>query len=136
MMRYSSAGGVLIVLAVLIPGVAAKPATDQVTLTLPRGDAQAGRAAFVALSCSSCHAIAGEKELPTPISANRGPTLGSYQGKQGAARLGLSIIAPSHEISASVRDRDDDLSPMGDFSEAMTVRQFLDLVEYIRSQGD
>ena len=136
MWRYLSAAGFLLVLAVPIPGIAAEQSDDPVTLKLPRGDAQAGRAAFVALSCSSCHAVAGEQDLPVPISANRGPTLGPYQGKQGAGRLGLSIIAPSHEISASVRDRDDDLSPMGDYSEAMTVRQFLDLVEYIRSQGD
>ena len=46
----------------------------------------------------------------------------------------MSIFAPSHEISANLRGpREDELSPMGDFSEAMTIRQFIDLVAYLRS---
>jgi hypothetical protein len=46
----------------------------------------------------------------------------------------MSIFAPSHEISANLRrPREDDLSPMPDFSEAMTVRQFMDLVAYVSS---
>ena len=128
----SGLGLVLIPLVVIV--AAAGEASDTVTVTLPAGDAGAGRAAFLALSCPSCHRVAGEKEFPQPISANRGPTLGGYHGKQTAARLAMSIFAPSHEISATVREpREDALSPMGDFSEAMTVRQFLDLIAYIRS---
>ena len=44
------------------------------------------------------------------------------------------MLTPSHEISANLREREDDLSPMADFSQAMTVRQFLDLIAYIRSR--
>ena len=122
--------------ALLVPVLAAADeASDTVTLTLPRGDAKAGRAAFVEMSCTSCHSVASEKNFPTPVSANRGPTLGRYQGGQVPARLAMSIFAPSHEISATVRDREDGLSPMPDFSEAMTVRQFLDIIEYLRSQA-
>ena len=123
--------GILLLLLPLL--VVAGDASDTVTLTLPRGNPEAGRAAFVELSCSSCHRVAGDDELPNPVSANPGPTLGRYQGRQAPARLGTSIISPSHEITGVVREPEDDLSPMGDFSEAMTVRQFLDLIAYLRS---
>ena len=110
-------------------------ASDTVTLTLPKGDPQAGRQVFVTMGCPSCHAVAGDTEFPDPVSANRGPTLGGYHGEQGPSRLAMSIFSPSHEISATVREREDELSPMGDFSQAMTVRQFLDVVAYVGSLG-
>jgi mono/diheme cytochrome c family protein len=124
----------LILLAVLVWATAVSGATsDTVTFTLPAGDPEAGRTAFVALSCTSCHGVSGENGFPGPVSANRGPTLGAYQGQQTPERLARSIVFPSHEISANVRDTEGSLSPMGDFSEAMTVRQFLDIIAYIRS---
>jgi len=127
-----SVSGLMMACAMLFP--APGMASDTVTLTLPRGDPGAGRKAFEALSCPSCHRVAGEEKLPEPVSANRGPTLGRYQAEQVPARLAMSIFSPSHEITATLREpREDDLSPMGDFSEAMTVRQFLDLIAYIRS---
>ena len=105
-----------------------------VTLTLPEGDPKAGRAAFLALSCTSCHRIAGEHGLPEPVSANPGPTLGAYHAQQTPARLAESIVTPSHEISATLRmSHEGKLSPMGDFSETMTVRQLVDLIAYLRS---
>jgi mono/diheme cytochrome c family protein len=113
--------------------VAAETA-DMVTLKLPKGDPDKGREAFVALSCSACHRVAGEQGMPEPVSAAPGPTLGRYHGRQTASRLAMSIFSPSHEISAPLREpREDDLSPMPDFSEAMTVRQFMDLVAYVSS---
>lgn len=115
----------------LLPAVVADDA-ETVKLVLPHGDPEAGRKAFVALGCISCHRVEGEKG--SPVSANPGPTLGRYQGQQGAARLGLSIFAPSHEISATVREREDELSPMPDFTRVMTVRQFLDLIAFLQSQ--
>ena len=129
-MRF--APGLLIPLIVLV--AVAQEASDTVTLTLPKGDPNAGRAAFLALSCTSCHRVAGEEGFPEPVSANTGPTFGAYQARQAPGRLAESIVTPSHEITGTVRGpRDDDLSPMGDFSEAMTVRQLLDLIAYIRS---
>jgi hypothetical protein len=78
--------------------------------------------------------VAGAEGLPTPTSANPGPTLGHYQAEKGAATLGMSIFDPSHEISATVKERDDDLSPMPDFTRVMTVRQFLDLIAFLQEQ--
>lgn len=108
-----------------------------VTLTLPEGDPVEGRAAFQALSCTSCHRVSGETDFPDPVSATPGPTLGRYHARQDPARLGMSIFAPSHEITATVRgQREDNLSPMPDFTKVMTVRQFMDLVAYLRSLDD
>ena len=122
--------GILALLA--LPAVVADDAAETVSLVLPKGDPQAGRAAFVALGCTSCHRVAGEEG--SPVSANPGPTLGHYQGQQQSSRLGMSIFAPSHEITGTVRNREDDLSPMPDFSDAMTVRQFLDIIAYLQSR--
>ncbi len=130
--RIPFGSGLLILLLPLI--TVAGEAPETVTLKLPKGDPDAGREAFVALSCSACHRVAGEQGIPEPVSASPGPTLGRYHGRQGPTRLAMSIFAPSHEISVTLRGpRDDDLSPMPDFSEAMTVRQFMDLVAYVSS---
>jgi hypothetical protein len=124
--------GLLILLA--LPIAMAAEGSGTVTLTLPAGDPVAGRAAFQALSCTSCHRVSGEKEFPQPVSANPGPTLGAYLGREGIARIASSVFAPSHEIRSTLRPgREDELSPMGDFTEAMTVRQYLDLVAYLGS---
>jgi hypothetical protein len=49
-----------------------------------------------------------------------------------------SIMTPSHAISINIGDElraslSDVLSPMGDFSRVMTVRQLVDLRAYVRS---
>ncbi len=113
------------------------PTEKMVTLTLPEGDPPSGRKAFVAMGCPSCHEVLGERDFPTPVSPNRGPTLGSYQAHQEPARLAMSIYSPSHEITGMVREEQKgELSPMPDFTEAVTVRDFLDLIAFIRSLGD
>jgi hypothetical protein len=132
-MRYRSmlGTGLLLVLANL---PAAGESSGTVTLALPAGDPVAGRAAFIALSCTSCHRVQGEEGLPEPVSANPGPTFGAHDARQTPAQLADSIIAPSHVISATLREpQEGKLSPMGDFSQAMTVRQFLDIIAYLQS---
>jgi mono/diheme cytochrome c family protein len=133
LLRRIPFGSALVILLLPLITVAGE-APDMVTLKLPKGDPDAGRRAFVALSCSACHRVAVEQGMPEPVSATPGPTLGRYLGRQAPSRLAMSIFAPSHEISANLRrPREDDLSPMPDYSEAMTVRQFMDLVAYVSS---
>ncbi len=70
------------------------------------------------------------------MSAQLGPELGSEQASLKACELAESIIAPSHRISAEVQlASEGNLSPMGDFTETMTVRQLIDLVAYLKSLG-
>lgn len=111
-------------------------AQETVLLRLPHGDPEAGKAVFRQMSCFSCHRVQGGKGFPEPISAHRGPTLGGYTAQQATEQLAMSIFDPSHEITGTLRGpREDELSPMPDFSNAMTVRQFLDLIAFIRSLG-
>ena len=101
---------------------------------LDDGDVGAGRDAFVGLSCSACHRVTGDPELPSPVSAIPGPDLGGTLARKTTCYLTASIVAPSHIVTPAVPGQGEGtLSPMGDYSEAMTVRQLLDVIAYIRS---
>ena len=107
---------------------------QKIDLVIPAGDAQAGREAFVALSCTSCHAVAGDSELARPVAAVPVPVLGRDQAKMSAGKIASAIVSPSHTVSKEVAAKTEgELSPMSDLSETMTVRQLVDLVAYVRS---
>jgi hypothetical protein len=114
------------------------PAPVTVTIRLPEGDVDAGRQAFQDLRCTTCHAVASEPDFPAPASATSGPLIDRRVAQRDVSYLITSIMMPSHAISldtsADVRARlKGTLSPMGDFSHVMTVRQLVDLHAYIRS---
>ena len=110
---------------------------EKIELTVPPGDAQAGREAFIALSCTSCHAVKGDTELAAPVASVPVPVLGKTQAKKSPSKLASSLVSPSHLISQEVRAKTEgELSPMGDLTASMTVRQLLDLVAFLRSLGD
>lgn len=105
-------------------------------LALPVGDPAAGRQAFIDLSCTSCHGVLGDPDLPPRVSANPGPMLGPVQAHRQLGWMVTSIVSPSHEIPPEVRrGMEGTLSPMADFGDAMTVRQLIDLIAYLRAQG-
>jgi mono/diheme cytochrome c family protein len=111
---------------------------DAVALTLPRGDARPGRQAFLDLGCATCHGVTGERDMPAPISNNPGPELGPALAGQATGTIATAIVAPSHSMSLATSDTvkaqiEGVLSPMGDYSHAMTVRQLLDLLAYLDS---
>jgi hypothetical protein len=119
-----------------------QPATDArsqaATITFPIGNAQAGRQAFADLKCTACHAVPSEADFPAPVSANPGPPIDARVSGRDASYLTTAIISPSHELSSgldeSVRGQlAGVLSPMGDFSQAMTVRQLIDLQAYLHN---
>jgi hypothetical protein len=137
---------VLAVIVAVSAGVACGPAPEEpavlqsstVTVALPEGDAQAGRGAFQDLRCTACHAVSGDPQMPAPISATPGPPIDAALAGRDISYLLASILTPSHAIS--VRTAEDVranlegvLSPMGDFSRSMTVRQLIDIHAYIRS---
>ncbi|MCP3963974.1 MAG: cytochrome c [bacterium] len=107
---------------------------EKVSFVLPNGDAEAGREAFVALSCTTCHAVEGDTELPRPVASIPVPVLGKEHAKVGPGKIASSIVAPSHIVSEEVQKKTEgELSPMADLTESMTVRQLIDLVAYVRS---
>ena len=113
---------------------------ETIRLVVPEGDPAAGRAAFLALSCHSCHAVAGDPETPDPISANPGPTLGPIQAAHGrvdGGSIASAIVSPSHVVVGEMTPEEvERLSPMGDLTDAMTVRQLIDLIAYVRSLAE
>ena len=111
---------------------------ESVALTLSVGNARAGRQAFLDLKCTTCHRVAGEADFPAPFSDHLGPDLEHGRQHRSPSDLATAIVAPSHAVSTNISPDlkarlEGVLSPMGDFSQAMTVRQLSDLVAYLRS---
>jgi len=113
---------------------------EDTTVALPAGDAAEGRQAFQSLRCTACHGVAGEADFPASVSDSQGPVLDAALASRTASYVATAIVSPSHSISTGVSDElkarlseGGTLSPMGDFSRAMTVRQLIDVVTYLRS---
>ena len=119
---------------------AAQAVTDPyevVTVTLPAGNAKAGRQAFEDLKCYVCHQKTGEARFPAPVGAARGPDLDATLRRQSASEVAAAIVAPSHSMSVRTPQAlrpslaRESASPMGDFSATLTVRQLADLLAYL-----
>ena len=124
------------ILGAVLASVAAAGEYEKIDLLAPRGDPAAGREAFVALSCTSCHAVQGDLELKRPVASMPVPVLGPDLAKLSPGKLASAMVSPSHTISKEVQEATaGELSPMGDLTESMTVRQLVDLVAYLRSLG-
>jgi sulfur-oxidizing protein SoxX len=101
---------------------------------LPPGNAEAGKAAFVSLNCTSCHTVAGA-ELPAPdavpVVALGGPrALPPTDGD-----LTADIIVPSSHFAwgyPAAQVQSGAKSKMPDYAEQMTVRQLADLVAFLQ----
>lgn len=109
------------------------------TVVLPAGDPRGGRQAFIDLKCTVCHRVEGEPRFPAPLSESQGPDLNRALALRTASDLAAAIIVPSHSMSVktseSVKKRLQQmrLSPMPDYTRAMTVRQLADLLAYLSS---
>jgi hypothetical protein len=132
-----------------VPGVALLAASVAACVTgprsssgfrLPAGDAARGRAVFVEMRCHTCHEVAGT-ELPKPVAEPAVPVRlgGVVPAYRTDGELVTAIINPSHRITGGEDERlvtSGKLSRMGDFSEAMTVRQLVDVVAFLQSRYD
>ncbi len=107
-------------------------------LSLPKGDAQKGREAFIALKCNTCHEIKGDISLAKPTAQKPGPALGVRQSRYKERFIADSIIFPSHAIQPGFGGKNpvDQTSRMGDFSDSITVQQLSDVVSYLKSLDD
>jgi len=138
---------VVLVMGLGLTGCNRAPATDApeavaaastVPMPVPPGDVSAGRRAFHDLRCTACHAVPSEAAFPAPVSASPGPPFDRRLSRADPSYLLASMVTPSHAISTRMDPRarasmEGVLSPMGDFSEVMTVRQLIDLHAYLRS---
>jgi mono/diheme cytochrome c family protein len=104
------------------------------SLYLPDGDPEPGRVAFAEMQCFVCHEVGGDT-FPPPHASEPVPIrLGPHLAVQPRGQLFESIIAPSHRIPGPMEGvQRGELSRMGDYSEAMTVRQLIDIVAYLQA---
>ncbi len=100
--------------------------------SLPDGDAGRGQAAFVELSCNSCHDIEGS-DIPY-LSGLAHVTLGGPTTRiKTHGELVTSIINPSHRIAPryaeeQVAVQGESLMTKAYLNDVMTVQQLIDLV--------
>ena len=110
--------------------------TEQLTLVVSKGNPSAGRKAFQDLLCTSCHRVKGESGFQKPMAGYDAPSLGYHEKERTPSEVATSIILPSHNIAEEIRKRiKSDVSPMTDYSDAITVRQLADIVAtFVRIQ--
>ncbi len=108
--------------------------------TLPDGQSDRGKTAFVELKCYSCHQVQGV-ELPAAEEGQQKMiTLGgSVPRIQTYGELVTSIINPSHKLAAGyakeevTEEADPTKSRMVNNNDVMTVSQLIDLVSFLQS---
>lgn len=102
--------------------------------TVPKGDAAAGRRAFVDFKCYACHAIKGEQfPLKPGESATAGPELSGMGGHHPAEYLAESVMNPSAVlIEGPGYIGGDGRSIMPSYPD-MTLAQLADLVAYLKT---
>lgn len=117
-----------------VTATGARAATAAPAFVLPQGNPAAGHDVLAKMSCYSCHEVVGG-DFPAPVADPPVPVkIDATVAAKSPEQIAESIIAPSHRFPRGVPGIDSDgLSRMGDYSEAMTVRELIDLVAYIRS---
>ncbi len=107
--------------------------------TLPDGDVDRGKTAFVALNCHTCHAVSG---VDFPELEKRGELVVALGGKttriQTYGELVTSIINPSHKVAKKYSeepsgDSGEVKSKMVSNNDAMTVSQLIDIVKFLQA---
>ena len=111
--------------------------TSGVGLSLPQGDIENGRLAFIDLGCNKCHKVNGV-EMPeyvgeTSVTLNLG---GEVLKVKTYGELVTSIINPSHRFALGYSDEEikqNGESKMRLYNDEMTVAQLIDLVTFLQS---
>lgn len=107
--------------------------------TLPAGEADKGRVAFVDLGCQSCHTMSGVEGLSDPgIEREMSIELGGVRDRvMTYDELVTSVINPSHKLSrissSPVTDESGE-SRMPSFNDVMTVTELVNIVTFLEEQ--
>ena len=127
---------VAVALLTLIAGCDAGPKSAR-GFTLPDGDVEAGKAAFLGFRCYDCHTIKG---VDLPVAEQPGQVLVHLGGKVGRIKtygeLVTSIINPSHRLAKGYAEANvarEGKSNMTVYNDVMTVRELTDLVAFLQS---
>ena len=105
--------------------------------TLPEGDEERGKTAFVDLKCYTCHVVQGIDDFPKPGDTVTSPVFigGTVARAKTYGDLVTAIVHPSHQLTEELQGRWEEqsgLSPMPEFNDNMTVRQMIDLVTFLQ----
>jgi mono/diheme cytochrome c family protein len=127
-----------VMLAALSVGCAPTPKSGA-GFTLPDGDAEVGKAAYVQMHCNACHTISGVDQL---VAADgEAPEVSVTLGGEVAriktyGELVTAIINPSHKLARGYKQElvtVDGESKMTNYNDVMTVTELTDLVAYLQS---
>ena len=103
--------------------------------SLPAGDAEAGREAFLYMQCNQCHTIRDEA-LPAIPGANPYVELGGIETRvKSYGELVTAIINPSHKLADGYAEdvvSEDGESNMYVYNRHMTVQELIDLVMFLQ----
>jgi len=106
--------------------------------SLPKGDVDAGKAAFIKFQCGTCHIVAGMEKLREGVETAMSLPIGGETIRiQTYGDLVTSVINPSHFISKKYPDTEvavNGQSKMRNYNDVLTVRELIDLVEYLQSR--
>jgi mono/diheme cytochrome c family protein len=130
-----------LLLAVLVdvaPAAGAEPRLPRHwRFALPPGTAAAGEQVFVKMECYSCHTVAG-KRFGDPIQnpGGIGPDLTAAHARLPREYLAESVVNFERYIAHGQYKKGyvaaDGTSRMGDYNDLLTVRELLDLVEFLK----
>lgn len=138
MMRFRTFP-LVIILSVAVAGCYSDPMSQR-GFSLPKGDAEAGRDAFVYMQCYQCHTVEGEDFPPVPGAE---PPYVQLGGKVSQVKtygdLVTSIINPSHKLARGYEKEvvsEDGQSKMYYYNDYMTVQELIDIVSYLQPKYD
>jgi hypothetical protein len=105
--------------------------------TLPAGAASAGEQVFVKMECYSCHTVAGKPfGDPAQNPGGIGPDLTAAHARLPREYLAESVVNFERYIAHGQYKKGyvaaDGTSRMGDYNDLLTVRDLLDLVEFLK----
>ncbi len=157
MIRKALPALAILIAALIVSACPAPGPPERVEITLPIGEVDAGKQAFVSLGCPSCHIVSGVEGLPQPAVGEKAVDLAvSVRGLSRSAIL-TSIVAPAHVDSQSTelwteweegqrvwlgpgqQVTEAEEAPkrtvlrMTDYSHVMTVKQLSDLAAFVQS---
>ncbi len=95
-------------------------------MSLSSGNAVRGRKAFIDLQCPACHRVAEDETLPVRKDAWEGPLLHDL-GAESAEAVGWKIVTRTELGPETLYE-----SEMVESASAMTERQLVDVVAYLR----
>jgi mono/diheme cytochrome c family protein len=133
-MKRLTVAALLVVVASAWTGCSRGRAPSQ--FSLPDGNVDAGKAAFVDLKCYTCHTVDGV-DLPAPTWATPVKLGGRKALPPTTGDLSTDIIMPSSHFAEGYpasQVQEGAASKMPDLTRQMTIRQLADLVAFLRSR--